>query len=63
MTIVACLKWVNRPGEPLDERYAGMSPADQSALEFALQQAALINDEVLAITVGPEGSARVRWLD
>lgn len=56
MTIVACLKWVAHPGEPTDERFAGMSPADQSALEFALQQAAAIGQEVLALTVGPAGA-------
>ncbi|MEY4607615.1 MAG: hypothetical protein RLY45_2375, partial [Actinomycetota bacterium] len=27
--IVACLKWVSHPGEPDDERFAGMSPADR----------------------------------
>ena len=42
MTIVACLKWVSRPDEPHDERYAGMSAADQSALEFALRQGELL---------------------
>lgn len=59
MTVVACLKWVSAPGEPLDERYAGMSAADQSALEFALQQAAVTGDAVLAITVGPPGADAV----
>lgn len=56
MTIVACLKWVAHPGEPTDERFAGMSPADQSALEFALQQAATSGEEVVAVTVGPAGA-------
>ena len=59
MTIVACLKWVSAPGAPLDERYAGMSAADQSALEFALQHAAATADEVLAVTVGPVGADAV----
>lgn len=61
MSIVACLKWVSHPGEPHDERFAGMSPADQSALEFALQQAEQRGDGagVTAITVGPAGADKV----
>jgi electron transfer flavoprotein beta subunit len=59
MTIVACLKWVSRGSEPHDERYAGLSPADESALEFALRQGELLGIEVVAITVGPEGAERV----
>ena len=51
--IVACLKWVTHPGEPNDARFAGMSPADQSALEFALAQATAAGAEVTVITVGP----------
>ena len=47
--IVACLKWVTHPGEPHDARFAGMSPADQSALEFALAQAALSGAEVTVV--------------
>jgi electron transfer flavoprotein beta subunit len=57
--IVACLKWVAHPGEPNDERFAGMSPADQSALEFALQQAAAMGVGVVAVTVGPAGAENV----
>jgi electron transfer flavoprotein beta subunit len=57
--IVACLKWVAHPGEPNDERFAGMSPADQSALEFALQQAAAFGAGVVAVTVGPAGADKV----
>ena len=56
MTVVACLKWVSHPGEPHDERFAGISPADQSALEFALVQAAALGVEVTAVTVGPPGA-------
>lgn len=59
MSIVACLKWVSHPGEPHDERFAGMSPADQSALEFALQHATLLGTGVTAITVGPSGADKV----
>jgi electron transfer flavoprotein beta subunit len=57
--IVVCLKWVSHPGEPDDERFAGMSAADQSALEFALRQAAPTGTTVTCITVGPSGAARV----
>lgn len=59
MSIVACLKWVSHPGEPHDERFSGMSPADQSALEFALRQAELLGTGVTAITVGPAGADKV----
>ena len=57
--IVACLKWVTHPGEPNDARFAGMSPADQSALEFALAQAAASGDEVTVVTVGPPAAESV----
>lgn len=59
MSIVACLKWVSHPGEPHDERFAGMSPADQSALEFALRQGELLGTGITAITVGPPGADKV----
>lgn len=59
MSIVACLKWVSHPGEPADERFAGMSAADQSALEFALRQGEATGQPVIAITVGPAGADRV----
>ncbi len=58
-TIVACLKWVAHPGEPHDERFAGASPADQAALELALQQAERLGGQVVAVTVGPVGAERV----
>jgi len=57
--IVACLKWVTHPGEPHDARFAGMSPADQSALEFALTQAAVTSAEVTVVTVGPPAAESV----
>lgn len=59
MIIVACLKWVSHPGEPSDERFAGMSAADQSALEFALRQGEATGLPVVAVTVGPAGAERV----
>lgn len=57
--VVACLKWVTHPGEPHDERFAGISPADQSALEFALAQADSMGVGVTAITVGPPAASSV----
>jgi electron transfer flavoprotein beta subunit len=57
--IVACLKWVTHPGEPHDERFAGLSPADQSALEFALVQAAALGDTVTVVTAGPAAAEKV----
>lgn len=59
MGIVACLKWVSHPGEPHDERFSGMSPADQSALEWALRQGELLGVGVTAVTVGPSGADKV----
>lgn len=57
--IVACLKWTAPPGGDVsDDRFAGVSAADQAALELALQLAARRGDEVTAITVGPAGAER-----
>lgn len=58
-TVVACLKWVSHPGEPHDERFAGISPADRSALEFALVQAAATGSTVTTVTVGPPAAENV----
>lgn len=57
--IVVCLKWVAHPGEPHDERFAGMSPADQAALELALLQGESYETGITAITVGPAGADKV----
>lgn len=57
--VVACLKWVTHPGEPDDERFAGTSPADRSALELALRQAEAFGTGVTAVTVGPPGADRI----
>jgi electron transfer flavoprotein beta subunit len=59
VSIVACLRWVSHPGEPHDERFSGMSHADQSALEFALRQGEQLGLGVTAITVGPTGADKV----
>ncbi|MEN9505808.1 MAG: hypothetical protein RI958_1734 [Actinomycetota bacterium] len=57
--IVVCLKWSARPGDlEVDDRFAGVSPADRAALEIALQFAERTDASVLALTVGPEGATR-----
>ena len=52
MTITVCIKWVlpNRDG---DERFAGISLADQAALEIGLRVAEALNESCTVITVGP----------
>jgi len=55
--IAVCLKWV-QPHNAADDRFAGISAAEQSALELALRTAEARGDEVLAITVGPVGAER-----
>jgi electron transfer flavoprotein beta subunit len=52
--IVACWKWVATG----DERSAGISPADQAALEVALRLAAVTEDTVVVICVGPTAAER-----
>jgi electron transfer flavoprotein beta subunit len=54
--IVACLKWSARPDAPEDDRFAGVSPADQAALETALALGTPLGEEVVAISVGPIGA-------
>jgi electron transfer flavoprotein beta subunit len=59
--VVACLKWVDRRPEidPLsgavrvDERTSGASPADESALEWALRAGETWGHRVVAVTAGP----------
>ena len=69
--IAVCLKWVDqRPefdllGVPVapDSRFAGVSAADQAALEWALRcrdaWGTASNEQVLAITVGPPAADAV----
>lgn len=69
MRIAVCLKFVDRRPEAdatgavvLDERFAGVSPADQAALEWALTLAHDLDvpaDDVAAITYGPSAADRV----
>lgn len=54
--IVACLKWSSRPDAPDDDRFAGVSPADQAALEIALVLGAARGEDVVAVSVGPVGA-------
>ena len=56
MTVVACLKWVT-PRADDDDRFAGISAADQSALEFALQSAR-DGEDVVAVVAGPASAER-----
>lgn len=51
MTVVACLKWLTP--HDADDRFGGFSPADSSALEWALRLGAARGEQVLAVTVGP----------
>ncbi len=69
MTIVVCMKWVAlRPDiDPVtgsmsaDDRWSGPSPADQAALEVALQLAEVSGEAVHVITVGtPASEAMLR---
>jgi electron transfer flavoprotein beta subunit len=59
--IAACLKWVDRRPEidPItgvvhdDSRFAGISDADQAALEWALRHAETTGHELTVVTAGP----------
>jgi electron transfer flavoprotein beta subunit len=52
MTLV-CLKWVGSAYEPDDPRFAGLSPADEVALELALRHGHTVGSPVVAVTAGP----------
>jgi electron transfer flavoprotein beta subunit len=53
--IVACWKWVTANH---DERWAGISAADQAALEVALHLADAGDDEVVVVSVGRAAAER-----
>ena len=55
MTIAVCWKWV---GDGADERWAGVSAADEAALEVALRLAAARGDTVTLVSVGASGAER-----
>lgn len=54
--ILACMKWNARHDAPDDDRFAGVSPADQAALETALVLGASRGEDVVAVCVGPVGA-------
>jgi electron transfer flavoprotein beta subunit len=56
--IGACLKWLDERAEPGDDRFGGVSAADQAALEFALRHGELLGEAVTVATVGPVGAER-----
>jgi electron transfer flavoprotein beta subunit len=63
--IAVCLKWTQarRDGDqsgpdPSDDRFAGVSPADRSALELALCLAESLGTNVTVLTAGPSGAER-----
>lgn len=58
MTIAACMKWVTTDPDSDDERFAGISAADQAALEFALRHGELTGTPVTAICLGPPAAER-----
>ena len=66
-TIAVCLKLVDRRPEldptgtvhSPDDRFAGVSAADQAALELALRCADAWEAEVVAVTAGPAGAERI----
>lgn len=56
--IVACIKWSSIDGGD-DERFTGVSPADQAALEVALQLGEQLHLDVMAVSAGPAGADRI----
>jgi electron transfer flavoprotein beta subunit len=65
--IATCLKLVHERVEVdpisgsvhVEPRSAGMSPADQAALEWSLRMAEAVGGTVVAVTAGPEGADQV----
>lgn len=57
MSIAVCLKWSLPPTEP-DERFSGISLADQAALESALVESESTGLPVTVVTAGPAGADR-----
>jgi electron transfer flavoprotein beta subunit len=52
MTLGVCVKWVTpTPGD--DDRFAGISPADAAALEWALRVGESTGEDVLVVSLGP----------
>jgi len=65
--IAVCLKWVDRQRDisvavgavAPDVRFAGVSRADQAALEWALQCRDATGDDLLAVTAGPPAAEQI----
>lgn len=57
VSVAVCLKWVTPVGRD-DDRFAGVSAADQAALESALVWAERVGADVTVVTVGPVGAER-----
>jgi len=57
VTIAVCSKWVTPVGRT-DDRFAGVSPADQAALESALVWGERTGEDVMVVTAGPIGAER-----
>ena len=58
MGIAVCIKWSLPPTEP-DERFSGVSLADQAALESALVESERTGLPLTVVTAGPAGADRV----
>ena len=50
MTVVACIKWLTP--HDADDRFGGISPADSSALEWALRLGEQRGEDVLVVKIG-----------
>ena len=56
--IGACIKWLDELRAPGDDRFGGISPADQAALELALRHGELLGEPVVVVTAGGVGAER-----
>lgn len=61
--VTVCMKWTSRIGsDPThlgDDRFAGVSAADQAALETGLAIAEALGLDLVALTVGPAGADQI----
>jgi electron transfer flavoprotein beta subunit len=58
MTLAVCWKWVSSSDGADDARWAGVSPADEAALELALELEP-VHGSVTVVCVGPRGADTV----
>ena len=56
--IGACIKWLDELRAPGDDRFGGISPADQGALELALRHGELLGEPVVVVSAGGAGAER-----